>query len=254
MADVNQKIFWSDNLKFLRTRKKLSQDQVAEKLGIKRPKLNAHENGITKNPPLEDLLIFSAFYQIAVDTLLKIDLSKISELKLRELEAGNDIYITGGKLRVLAITVNSSNKENIEYVPAKAKAGYKDGCKDPEYIAELPKGNLPNLPGTGTFRMFPTTGDSMLPIPEGSDIIGKYVEVWTQLKANTPCIVILKDQDFVFKMVTVQDNGTFILTSSNPVYEPYRVEAADVLEIWAYHSFHSKRIPEYFVIRNLISK
>ncbi len=50
-----QKIFWAENIKFLRHRKKLSQEALAEALQIGRPKLNAHEHGKTVNPPVEDL-------------------------------------------------------------------------------------------------------------------------------------------------------------------------------------------------------
>lgn len=56
-----------------------------------------------------------------------------------------------------------------------------------------------NLLWGGTYRMFPTTGDSMLPIPEGSDVVARYVQDWKTLKPDRHCIVILKgEQDFVF--------------------------------------------------------
>lgn len=47
------------------------------------------------------------------------------------------------------------------------------------------------IPHGDTYRIFPITGDSMLPIADGSDVIGKYVSDWTDIKADTPCIVIL---------------------------------------------------------------
>lgn len=152
--------------------------------------------------------------------------------------------MTGSNIRVLAITVNEQNKENVEYVPVKAKAGYRSGYSDPQYLAKLPRYGLPNLPKSGTFRMFPTVGESMLPIPEKSDIITEYVQDWKRVKPDTLCIVILKGvQDFVFKQVTINQDASLLLRSLNPVYEPYRVEAEDVIEIWKYHSFHSKTLP-----------
>src|SRR5690606_40737116 len=87
---------------------------------------------------------FSDYFHVSVDSMLKVDLTKLGELKLRELEAGNDVYIKGGNLRVLAISVDKSNNENVEYVPVKAKAGYASGgYNDPEYIAGLPKFSMP---------------------------------------------------------------------------------------------------------------
>jgi len=240
----SQKVFFGSNIKFLRERRKMNQESLAEKLSLTRSKLNALENGHTKAPQPEDYLGFSDFFKISVDSLLRVNLSKLSELKLRELEAGNDVYMTGSNIRILAITVNSDNKENVEYVPIKAKAGYRSGYSDPQYLAKLPRYNLPNLPKSGTFRMFPTVGDSMLPIPEKSDIITEYVQDWKDLKPGTLCIVILKaEQDFVFKQVTIHDDGSILLQSINTLYEPYLVEAQDVLEIWKYHSFHSKILP-----------
>lgn len=246
MENKHPKIFFATNVKYLRERKKLSQETVAEKLQITRAKLASLEAGNTRAPQPEDYINFSDFFKVSVDSLLKVDLSKLGELKLRELESGNDIYIKGGNLRVLAITVDKRNTEHVEYVPIKAKAGYSSGgYGDPEYIATLPKYHLPNLPKQGTYRIFPITGDSMLPIPDGSDITGQYVEDWLGIKAGTPCIVILKgNQDFVFKMVTLQADGQVLLTSLNPEFHPYTLPLSEVLEIWKFHSFTSREIPE----------
>jgi len=239
------KIFFHSNIKFLRERKKLSQETLAEKLDLTRSKLNAIENGHTKSPQPIDYVNFSEFFKISIDSLLKVDLSKLSELKLRQLEAGNDVYLTGRNIRVLAITVDNKNKENMEYVPIKAKAGYMDGYNDPEFIASLPKFSLPNMPKSSTFRMFPTIGDSMLPIPEGSDIIGEYVEDWKSIKEKTLCIVILKsEQDFVFKQVTVLPDGHFLLESMNAMYKPFKVAADQVLEVWKFKKYQTETLPE----------
>ncbi len=242
---AQKEMFWAVNIKFLRTRYKLSQEALAEKLGVSRVKLNAHESGRTANPTVDDLINFSEFFRMSIDSLLKMDLSKLSEQKLRDLEEGSELFMKGSNVRVLAITVDPENRENVEYVPIKAKAGYRAGFSDPEFLATLPKFNIPNLPKNGTFRMFPTIGDSMLPVPEGSDIIARYVQDWTKLKAETPCIVILKgEQEFVFKQITIQDNGNVVLQSFNKQYFAYTVPVTDILEVWEYYSFHSKNLPE----------
>jgi len=242
---TTQKIFWSENVKFLRNRKKLSQEELANLLKIKRTTLNAHENGHTQNPPVEILLAVSELFKISIDSLLKVNLSKLGELKMRELEAGNDVYISGGNLRVLSITVNPDNKENIEYVPVKAKAGYIAGYNDPEFIATLPRYSLPNIPKNGTYRIFPILGDSMLPIPDGSDVIAKYIEDWASIKPATPCIVILKgQQNLVFKQVTILQDGHIKLVSSNEMFQPYTAQLSEVVEIWKFHSYWTKQIPE----------
>lgn len=223
----------------------MTQEALAEKLGITRKKLQSIESGIVKSPQAEDMINVSDLFKISVDSLLRIELRRLSELKLRELEAGNDTYVTGSGLRVLSVTVNERNNENMEYVPVKAKAGYQSSYSDPEFLASLPRFSMPNLPKGRTFRMFPTVGDSMLPIPEGSDVVCSYVQDWTSIKPNTPCVVILKgEQDFVFKQVTVQQDGHVRLESLNPAYTPYTVSTSEILEIWKYYKYQTASLPE----------
>src|SRR5690606_24499784 len=115
-----------------------------------------------------------------------------------------------------------------------------------EYIAALPKFSIPNLPRNGTYRIFPITGDSMLPIPDGSEVTGKFIEDWKSLKPGTPCIVVLKgNQDFVFKLVTVPGNSMLQLASLTQIYSPYEVPVSEVLEIWQFYSFTSQEVPQH---------
>ncbi len=239
------KTFFVGNFKFLRNRKKLTQEQLAEQLGFTRKKLESLEGGRVKAPGPDDLLKYSQFFKISLDTLVRVDLSRLGELKLRDLEAGNDVYLKGGQLRVLAITVDKTNKENVEYVPIKAKAGYASGHNDPDFIASLPKYSIPNLPKGSTYRIFPISGDSMLPIPDGSEVVGRYLQDWKSIKSRTPCIVILSgSNDFVFKLVTINKDSTVLLESLNNNYKPYSVEITEVLEIWQFHSYHTREMPE----------
>lgn len=243
---INPNVFWASNLKFLRIRKKMSQDDLANKLDIKRSKLNAHENGHSKNPPVEDLLKFSDFFRMSIDTLLKVDLSKLSELKLRDLEAGNDVYVAGANIRILATTVNADNRENVELVPVKAKAGYLAGYSDPDYISSLPVFYLPQLDPGRKYRMFPTEGDSMYPVPEGAFVVAEFVQDWNSIKNRVPCIVVTREEGVSFKLVSnrIKTERTLLLESMNPVYDPYSVAVQDVLEIWKFHSYFTDTLPE----------
>ena len=85
-------MYFSHNLKYLRKRKKRTQEDVAFALGMKRTTLNNYENGQTV-PNATVLLLFSDYYKIAIDTLLRIDLQSLSQFQLSELERGNDVYI-----------------------------------------------------------------------------------------------------------------------------------------------------------------
>lgn len=239
-----QKIYFFSNLRFLRNRRKLTQEQVSVALGMHRIKYTNLENGKTKSPTMDELLKLSRFYRLSIDSLLQIDLAKIGELKLRELENGDDIYIKGGNIRVLAITVDRNNNENVEYVPIKGKAGYAaGGFADTDFIAELPKYYHPNLPKYGTFRTFPIEGDSMLPFPEAMDVTGRFVSDWNTIKPNTLAIIVLKGQDIVFKDITVKDSGNILCRSWNNEYKEFIVGFEDIFEIWEYFSHSTSSIP-----------
>jgi transcriptional regulator with XRE-family HTH domain len=199
MKNGNQPIFFSD--KRLRALRKLNQEDLAHQLGLKRSKVNSYENRVALNPPLEDLLKFSDLFKMSIDTLLKVDLSRLNELQIRELQAGNDVYIKGGTLRILATTITADNIENIELVNYKAKAGYTAGYKDPEYISELPTFTLPFLSEDRKYRTFQLDGDSMLPIPSGAYIIGEYLRDWHDIKDGHAYVILTKNDGIVFKVV-----------------------------------------------------
>ncbi|NSL86935.1 LexA family transcriptional regulator [Chitinophaga sp. Mgbs1] len=245
---TKQPTYWAGNLRILRSRKKISQQQLAALLGVNRNKITAQESGKTRNPRLDDLVLISSFFRIDLETFIKADLQQASEEQLLALEAGNTVDLTGRHIRILPITVDSHNEENMEFVPAKARAGYRNGFADPAFIAGLPRFTLPELPRGKTIRMFPISGDSMEPIPDGSHIVAQYLEDWSRLKPDTACILVLggTEEDIVFKLATncIKEKGTFLLRSLNPDYTPFEVPVNDVLEIWTFISYLSKVMPE----------
>src|SRR5690606_23716295 len=140
----NNHMYLSSNIKFLRKRRRLTQSGLAELLGINRSGVNNYENG-SVIPPVQTLIALSDHFHLSVDTLLRIDLSRLRESQLYLVEHGSDVFVKGNELRVLTTTVDSHNRENIELVSIKAKAGYTTGYFDPEYISGLPVFQLPFL-------------------------------------------------------------------------------------------------------------
>ena len=86
----------------------------------------------------------------------------------------------------------------------------------------------------------------MFPIPENSLVIGNYVDDWTSIKDETPCIVVTREEGIVFKLVSnqIRKNRTLLLRSLNSLYEPYEINVADVLEIWQFVNYLSDTIPQ----------
>jgi transcriptional regulator with XRE-family HTH domain len=227
-----------ENIKLLRKRRKRSQEDVARSLGITRSAYNSYENGVAE-PGITVLLKLTDFYQINLDKLVKINLSQIPESQLSQLEKGFDLDLSGTRLRVLATTVNSDNEENVELVSVKARAGYTTGYADPDFIKVLPAFNLPFLSSSKKYRSFPILGDSMPPVSEGAFVTGEYVQNWNLLKNGHPYIVVTADDGIVFKMVynRIEEDGTLLLCSTNPMYKPYTVKVNDVLEIWKFVNY-----------------
>ncbi len=233
------------NIKFLRKRRGRTQDDVAVALNMKRSTLSGYENGVAQ-PGIDTLVTFSGYFNISIDTILKIDITRLSESQLGELERGYDAYIKGSNLRVLTTTVDSGNRENIELVAEKAKAGYATGYADPEYIGELPVFRLPFLSDKRKYRTFQLKGDSMLPIPDGSWVTGEFLQDWMNIISGKAYVVFTINDGIVFKILenNIRRDGKLVLYSLNPLYEPYEVHVNEVREIWKFVNYISSEIPE----------
>ncbi|WP_192820763.1 LexA family transcriptional regulator [Rufibacter sp. LB8] len=224
----------STNLKYLRKQQNLTQVQLAEKLEIKRSLIGAYEEGRAE-PKLATLQRMAQVFQVSVDQLISPDLPNA----FKSGSANNR-----SNVKVLSITVDSQDRENIELVPYKASAGYLNGYADPEFMEELPKFRLPMIQSPGTYRAFEIKGDSMLPIPSGTVIVGRYVEDWQEIKDGTPCIVVSLQEGIVFKRIYQQQRSSALrLHSDNPSYEPYVVKLEDVVELWEAKAYISTTFP-----------
>ncbi len=236
-------MFFSSNIKLLRNRKGISQAEVATALGIKRTTLTGYEKG-TSSPSLKGVLAFADYYVISLDILLKEDLQSYSESKLSQLDR-RELDVSGSNLRVLATTIGEDNEENIELVPKKAKAGYTEGHRDPDFINVLSTFRMPFLDRNKKYRTFQISGDSMPPVADGSWVTGDFVQNWEHIRDGYPYIIVTKDDGIVFKIVynRIQENGKLLLCSTNTFYQPYEVIIENVLEIWSFTHFISSEMP-----------
>ncbi len=231
-------MFFAENLKFLRNRKKISQERLADALGLTRTTLAGYEKNV--QPPFKALIKIADYFKVSIDAMVRYDLQQLSEFQLSQIEDGFDIDITGQKMRVLTISVDKEGKENIEMVPVKAQAGYTASYGDLDFISSLPKFNLPFLEKEKTYRCFQIQGDSMLPMQEGSWVTCSYVQNWKDMKDGTPCILVTKDEGIVFKLVynRIDERKTLQLVSSNREYKPYEIGIDAIAEIWKYETYN----------------
>lgn len=204
------------NLKYLRKLRGWTQEEFATKLRIKRSLLGAYEEERAE-PRLEVLEQISDMFKLSLDELLR---SELGESK------GN--YLAKRRAQKLA-----SGGAEIPFVPVKAAAGYLAGFSDPEYIDELNTFTLPMLSG-GNYRAFEIVGDSMLPTPSGSIIIGEMTSSIDEIKSNQTYVIVSRNEGIVYKRVMKngKTKGKLTLVSDNTNYQPYHVNASDILEIW----------------------
>jgi transcriptional regulator with XRE-family HTH domain len=223
------------NIKFLRKKKGLTQQQFADSVGIKRSLVGAYEEE-RADPKYELLKTIALFFEVSIDDLINETINE----KWAPKPKGNP-----ANLRVLSISVDKEDNENIELVPLKASAGYLNGYADPEYVAQLPKFYLPMFK-QGTYRAFEIKGDSMLPLVSGTIIIAEYVENWADIKMGETYVVIAKSDGIVYKRIgnKFKENKKLKLMSDNPVFEPYEIAGDDVLEMWKAKGFISTHFPE----------
>ncbi|WP_345989951.1 LexA family transcriptional regulator [Chryseobacterium sp. Chry.R1] len=214
---------FSDNIVFLRGKKNMTQQELADLLFLTRSRYVAYEYGRTE-PPIEILLRISKFYNISIDLLLTVDVRKFSIDELMELP-DNRI--------VLPIKVDQDGNNQIEIIPQKASMGYLNGYGDPEYIESLETISLPFLKG-GKFRAFPADGDSMPPYKNGTYIVGKYVENLSDLKTDRTYVFITTNDGISYKRFQFHEADGIWVKADNQFYEPYKIPLPEIKEIWEF--------------------
>ena len=204
------------NLKYLRKLRGWTQEEFANKLGIKRSLVGAYEEE-RADPRIDVLEKLGDMFRLTLDDLLRKDLSEAK---------GN--YLARRRQQKLM-----SENNLIHFVPVKAAAGYLAGYADTEFIDELNTFTLPMLAG-GNYRAFEIVGDSMLPTPSGSIIVGEKVNNLDEAKNSTAFIVVSRSEGIVYKRIekSNRNKSKITLVSDNPSYQPYQVNAEDILELW----------------------
>jgi transcriptional regulator with XRE-family HTH domain len=231
-------MFFARNIKLLRTKKGLSQQELADALELTRSKLNSYERGV--QPPFDIQIDIADYFNVTLDGLVRHDLSKLTHFKLSQILKGSEADISGRRLRLLTVSVDDNDDENIEIVSMKAQAGYTNGYSDPDFIGTLPKFKLPFLAKNKTYRSFQIKGDSMPPVSEGSWVTASYLQDWNDIKDGENYIVVTKDEGIVFKRLynKIKEDQSITLVSTNSAYAPYSLPVSQILEIWKFETWN----------------
>src|ERR1041384_370313 len=171
------------NFRYLRKLRGWTQEEFASKLRIKRSLVGAYEEERAE-PRLDVLETVCDMFKLTLDELLRKDLS---DNKSNYLAKRRAIKLAAGR-------------PDIPFVPVKAAAGYLAGYADPEFIDELNTFTLPMLAG-GNYRAFEIIGDSMMPTPSGSVIVGEKVENFDDVRASNTYVIISRNEGIVYKRI-----------------------------------------------------
>jgi transcriptional regulator with XRE-family HTH domain len=217
------------NLKYLRKLRGWTQEEFATKLGIKRSLLGAYEEERAE-PRIDVLELISDMFKVTLDEMLRRDMSETK-----------GTYLSKRRQQKLM----TADRNTIPFVPVKAAAGYLAGYADPEFIDELNTFTLPMLTG-GNYRAFEIIGDSMLPTVSGSVIVGEKVDDMESVKSNNTYIVVSRNEGIVYKRVVRPNRAKnkITLVSDNPQYQPYNINAEDVIEMWQAQMIISKPVQQ----------
>ncbi|KAA9341165.1 helix-turn-helix domain-containing protein [Larkinella humicola] len=242
-------MYLAENLSFLRTYFKLTQGDVAQNVGIGRTTLTGYEKG-DYSPTVDVAMALAKLYRVSVEALLFRPIYNMTPKQLDKFLNTPDPNLSGQQLQVREVvtTIGPDSIENIELVPLKAAMGYcNGGYQDEEFIGSLSTFRLPlpQISRNRKYRLFPTTGESMLPIPSGAFVLGEYVDDFYSIKDGTGCIVVSPDGIVVKKIKNeLTTNDQLILYSLNPAFTPFALNSASILEIWKFKLYMSFDFPD----------
>ncbi len=229
----------SSNLRHLRNSRKLSQQELADMMGIGRTTIANIESNLA-NPGHKTLLEIVKIFDVSIDDLLNVDISAIIS-PIAEESRGIISY------RPIIVTVDSTGDENIVMVDTKAAAGYPTRYLEPEFYKELPAFKLPGSDyRNGTFRCFQIEGDSMQEsIQHGDYVIGRFCDNhFKDVRDGYVHVVVTADTVLVKRLVNkAEAEHKMYLISDNEAYPELALDIDDIKEIWFVKSKLSSYMP-----------
>lgn len=237
----NQSI--AERLKLMRKSRKLTQDELAERLSLTKSAISKFETGIS-SPSSENLKKIAALYNVSIDYLLNgRDTATGAKPKVfLSYTASGEVLSPSGTSNATRLKVDSLNLRVLPYVPLEARAGLAEFFNDDlnkyswenaETLAVL------DVPETAEYKeaiVVGINGDSMDPtIKNGSKVVVTPVQRgnWQYLNSGIYCIIYLNN--FVVKRVkdnTLMESGILRLHSDNPAGGSFPIKGEDIRAVW----------------------
>lgn len=215
----------SNNIKLLRRKHQFTQEQFAEKLGIKRSLLGAYEEARAK-PRLEVLVKAASVFNVSVDALVAEDFSR-NGVPANAPQAANGKY-----------TPPRPQGQPIILIDKHQQDSYFQNREDQQYLAALPELRLPMMAGQGNaYRAFEIAEEAMPPVVPGTVVVGQRQENLQAIQDGTVCVVITRAEGVLLRQVynRIARDGTLQLQATHPAYTrttlPVLGKEAEVWEV-----------------------
>ncbi len=228
------------NVKELREKNNLTQQELSDKTGIPRARIAKWEQGLGK-PKADDSQILSDFFEKFItndfsrekngrDIVPNID--RVGSLEPHEPPPPKDYQRQRRELK------NSTAPMLVPLVPIKAQAGYARSFASTDYLNKLDLYPiLPDIDPRGAiWRYFEIQGDSMeSTLFERDYILVSQVphEDWQDIR-NGQVYVIVTGDEVLVKKVHLKDKDHWLLKSSNKRYKDRLIPVQDIKEVWYY--------------------
>lgn len=182
---------FSNNLKFLRLTKGITQEDLGKKLDKDYSTIGKWENG-TRSPVMEDAIKVSEIFDVPLEKLLLTDL-RFDNAEVYDINDEIQIPVYGTIQAGIPI---ESQTDIIDYV-------------------EIPKSWLK---GGKQFYGLKIVGDSMFPKYQENDVVIFEQNNDTTLYNGKDCAVMINGTESTFKKVLVNDQG-IVLQAYNTAYD-----------------------------------
>lgn len=244
-------ILLGNNIKYLRKKKAENQSLLASIVNKGHTTIGNWEKNISE-PSIEELCLIANYFEISIDDLINIDLSKGKVIaKSSEKENSKKGKLNGkgiGKVNdekepILPVLepekVEYNGKYNVIDLDSRAAAGMALIINDVDRYKSLPSLFLPWL-GPGFHIRVEITGDSMQPTIKGGDkAIATRIEDVSNLREGAIYLLLDKEEGLVCKRLYFANKNTIELVSDNEIHKPYKRPLTDILAYFKVQEIHT---------------
>jgi transcriptional regulator with XRE-family HTH domain len=215
-------------LKEIRKKKKMSQNEIAKLIGISPRTYLSIENG-DSTPSYSTIKKISDALNISLDELSESTKQTYDDLPIVDADLGYPSRV-GVKQVADKAPARAGGKETI-LVDAVANAG-----------VALPGGTdvthsgrpvwVPGLQTEGTV-MIPVHGDSMIgDMSHGDHVICQRLDTAPSRYYNAITVVVDRFGSVLVKRLSVDENGSYLLSSNNTNHQPITITPDDIAQLW----------------------